>query len=67
MDSRKINQGRKSKKEAAYYWPTRVRLDGQSVWVLLTDAEVRRAARRAEVNPEDVPGLWKRIRLVFGL
>ena len=67
MDTRKENEERKTKKEATHYWPTRLRVDGHPVWILLTDAEVRRAARRAENNPEDVPGLWERIRLVFGL
>jgi hypothetical protein len=67
MDTRKENEERKTKKEATHYWPTRLRVDGQTVWILLTDAEVGRAVRRAENNPEDVPGLWERIRLVFGL
>ena len=67
MDTRKENEGRKSSKEASHYWPTRLRVDGKAVWILLTDAEVRRAARRANNNPEDLPGLWERIRIVFGL
>lgn len=67
MNTRKENEGRKTKKEATHYWPTRLRVEGKAVWILLTDAEVHRAAKRAENNPEDVPGLWTRIRLVFGL
>jgi len=66
MNSRTENKGRKSKKEAKNYWPVRVRVDGESVWILLTDNEVIRAAKRAESNPEDLPTLWQRIKLVFG-
>jgi hypothetical protein len=67
MDSRKENKNRKSKREAVVYWASRVRLNGESVWILLTDKEILRAKRRAESNPEDLPSLWERIRLVFGI
>jgi hypothetical protein len=67
MDSRKENENIKSKREAAVYWASRVRLDGESAWILLTDKEILRAKRRAENNPEDLPSLWERIRLVFGI
>tara|TARA_E500000305_G_C3950074_1_gene201731 strand:+ start:256 stop:459 length:204 start_codon:yes stop_codon:yes gene_type:complete len=66
MESRVENKGRKTKREAAHYWPTKVRYKGESHWILLTDTEVVRAAKRAKANPEDRPGLWERIRLVFG-
>jgi hypothetical protein len=66
MNSRKENKDRKTKKESTHYWPVRVRIEGTSVWILLTDNEVMRAAKRAESNPEDVPTLWERIKLVFG-
>ena len=66
MESRVENKGRKTKREATHYWPTKVRYKGESHWILLTDTEVVRAAKRAKANPEDRPGLWGRIRLVFG-
>ena len=67
MNSRSTNKDKKSKLEANHYWPTRIRVDGVAKWILLTDAEVSRAAKRAEKNPEDMPGLWSRIRIVLGL
>jgi len=67
MDTRRENVGRKSKSESAAYWPVRVRENGQAFWILLTDKEVDRAAKRALSNPEDMPTLWQRIRLVFGI
>ena len=67
MNTRKENEGRKTKNEATHYWPTRVRVDGRAYWILLTDAEVDRAAKRANNNPEDLPGLWQKLRIVFGL
>jgi len=67
MDSRKENKNRKSDREATFYCASRVRLDGESTWILLTDKEVLRAQRRAENNPEDLPSLWERIRMVFGI
>ena len=67
MNTRRENEGRKSKTEAEAYWPVRVRDNGQSYWILLTDKEVNRAAKRALSNKEDMPNLWERIRLVFGL
>ena len=67
MDSRRENKNRKSERESTVYWASRVRLDGESTWILLTDKEVLRAQRRAENNPEDLPSLWERIRLVFGI
>ena len=66
MESRKTNKRRKTKREATHYWSTKVRYNGQSYWILLTDKEVMRGVDRAEANPEDKPGLWERIRLVFG-
>jgi len=66
MNSRTENKDRKSNREAKNYWPVRVRVDGEAVWILLTDNEVIRAAKRAEGNPEDLPTLWQRIKLVFG-
>jgi hypothetical protein len=67
MDSRKVNEDRKSKREAKHYWNSRVRYEGQVYHILLTDVEVRRGIERANKNPEDVPGFWKRLRLVFGV
>jgi hypothetical protein len=67
MDTRRKNKGRKSKTEAEAYWPVRVRENKQAFWILLTDKEVDRAAKRALSNPEDMPTLWQRIRLVFGI
>ena len=67
MNSRQKNVSRKSRSEAEHYWPTRVRVDGRAHWVLLTDSEVDRAYERAQKNPEDMPGLWKRIRINFGI
>tara|TARA_Y100000385_G_C12671617_1_gene458232 strand:+ start:290 stop:493 length:204 start_codon:yes stop_codon:yes gene_type:complete len=67
MNSRSTNKEKKYSTEANHYWPTRIRVDGVAKWILLTDAEVSRAAKRAEKNPEDMPGLWSRIRIVLGL
>lgn len=67
MNSRTENKDKKTDREATHYWPTRVRVDGVAKWILLTDAEVDRAAKRAAKNPEDLPGLWSRIRIVLGL
>jgi len=67
MESRKENKARKTKREATHYWPTKVRYNDESYWILLTDKEVQRGAERAKNNPEDRPGLWSRIRLVFGI
>ena len=66
METRAENKGRKTKREASHYWPTKVRYNGKSHWILLTDKEVLRGLDRAKSNPEDKPGLWNRIRLVFG-
>ncbi len=67
MDSRKENENRKSDREAKHYWNSRVRYDGKVYHILLTDKEVERGIERASKNPEDVPGLWKRLRLLFGI
>jgi|TARA_R110000868_G_scaffold43283_1_gene145849 hypothetical protein len=66
MNSRKENTHRKSKNESKNYWPVRIRVDGNAVWILLTDNEVIRAAKRAESNPEDLPTIWQKIKLNFG-
>lgn len=64
--SRRVNKDRKSKSEATHYWPTRVRVDGKARWILLTDSEVDKGFKRAQKNPEDMPGLWERIKINFG-
>ena len=51
MNTRKENEGRKTKKEATHYWPARLRVDGQAVWILLTDAEVPFAIFESDPEP----------------
>jgi len=67
MDSRKTNLDRKTEREAKHYWNSKVRYNNRSYQILLTDKEVERGIDRAKKNPEDLPNLWERIRLVFGL
>lgn len=67
MDNRKENENRKTDREATHYWNSRVRYEGRVYHILLTDTEVKRGIQRANKNPEDVPGFWKRLRLVFGI
>lgn len=67
MNSRKVNENRKSEREAKHYWNSRVRYNGKVYHILLTDTEVKRGITRAEKNPEDAPSLWRRLRLLFGL
>lgn len=67
MDSRKENENRKTDREAKHYWNSRVRYEGKVYHILLTDKEVTRGIERAAKNPEDVPSLWRRLRLIFGV
>ena len=67
MDSRRENVGRKTEREAKHYWHSKGNYDGRVYHLLLTDKEVNRGIDRMEKNPEDYPGLWKRIRLAFGI
>lgn len=55
---------------AAQYFAARGRLDGCEIDLLFTPTEMRRAARRALMNREDIPAarhatLWERIIALF--
>jgi hypothetical protein len=58
-----VNNTERKFGEALEYFPVEVEnKDGQTVWAMFTENEIKNAIERAEKNKEDIPkSLWEKI------